>query len=82
MTHLIRVGKRNYERLHQLAGKLQARQGRKVSLDSAIDWLFSRKLGPLEGEIKAKTAQKQGKNGQNHGDPMRLFSLKQRKYIE
>ncbi len=78
MTHLIRVGKENYGKLHQLAGKIQAKTGKRASVDQAITWLFMRKFEALDDKIGAKTPKSEGKTG----DSMRLFSLKQKKFID
>lgn len=41
MTKLVRVTQKVYEKLHALAGKLQARKKGPVSLSEAVEFLFS-----------------------------------------
>ena len=81
MTKLIRVSKNNFERLHQLAGRIQAKTGKRTSIDEAINWLFSRKTE----ENTDKVAQKDTKNpkiNDKNNPGIRLFSLKHGKFLD
>lgn len=81
MTKLIRVSKNNFERLHQLAGRIQAKTGKRTSIDEAINWLFSRKTDENTEKIPTKEGKKHEKKGEN-SPGIRLFSLKHGKFID
>ncbi|MBI4360216.1 hypothetical protein HY572_00405 [Candidatus Micrarchaeota archaeon] len=72
MTKLIRVQDETYKSLQKLAGRIQAKSGKKCSLDKAIQNLLAEK-GQKQGARTPKTA-KAGE-AEEFADSMKWFSL-------
>ena len=43
MHQMVRVNEKNYRKLHEIAGELQAALGHRVSLSDALDYLLHKK---------------------------------------
>ncbi len=73
MTKLIRVQDETYETLQKLAGKMQAKTGRKASLDRAIQTLLEERR-PKKGGSQAPDGKKGGEENE-FADSVKWFSL-------
>ena len=58
MTKLVRVSRKTYEKLHVLAGRLQVRHKKPVSLDETINHLLKNSKKTQKQAEKSKNDQK------------------------
>ncbi len=77
MTKLIRVQEDTYKELHKLAGRIQSKTGKKISLDKAIRELLAQKPGkqPPKGQKEAKT-----ETTPTGADAVKWFSLHHKQF--
>lgn len=74
MTRLIRVKKETYEMLHKTAGRIQAKTGKRVSLDAVIQYLLAEKKRKPNKEETEKPVPEASK------EPLKWFSLHHRDF--
>ena len=92
-SKLVRVDQQVYEELHVIAGKIQVREGRRVSVNDALRALLfpkNARASTLEqaSVFKSQAVASHPRNSREGGvfglaesEPLKLFSLKHRKFV-